>query len=262
MKTNRISPVACITVLGCAVSSHAQEAVEPLITDRPDFTESTQTLAPGRTQVEGGATFTRSGSSRETSVGEFLVRVGAGKKTELRFGVNSYVWTRDAVNGDASGKDDTTFGVKLRLSEGSGGMGLKKPAMSLLLDTNLPTGSRAYRENGLQPAAKLLLGWTLNERLALASNLNYAYARQGGTRFNQFSGSVSLGLAVTDKTGAFFEVYGFEKDSPGGSSASFFNTGLTYLVSNDFQLDARVGTGIGGGPNPNYFFGVGAAQRF
>ncbi|MFQ5990494.1 MAG: hypothetical protein ACE5K9_11330 [Candidatus Methylomirabilales bacterium] len=35
---------------------------DPLVTDRPDFTESTETVAPGRFQIEAGYTFSRPGT--------------------------------------------------------------------------------------------------------------------------------------------------------------------------------------------------------
>jgi hypothetical protein len=37
---------------------------DPIVTDRPDFTESAETVPAGRTQVEGGVTFRRNGRTR------------------------------------------------------------------------------------------------------------------------------------------------------------------------------------------------------
>ncbi len=101
-----------------------------------------------------------------------------------------------------------------------------------------------------------MLGWDLSERVALSSNLNYAYLSESGDRYGEFSGSASLGFSLSDKVGSYLEVFGF---FPGGKRANsrFINGGFTYLISNDFQLDARVGFGLGRrllGYQPQYNF--------
>ena len=61
---------AALVLVTLPKSSMAQESVpEALVTDRPDFTESTETVKPGRFQLEGGYTFTRIGSNKRTHAG-------------------------------------------------------------------------------------------------------------------------------------------------------------------------------------------------
>ncbi len=235
--------------------------VEPIITDRPDFTESTETVPIGMTQIEAGVTFARAGDERSNSFGEVLVRHALGRRTELRLEVPSFSRTRGA-GGRESGFEDGSIGFKYMLSQGAGGFGLKRPRISLIGDTSLPLGSRRFRERKLQPGAKLLLGWDLSDRMALSSNLNYAYLSEEGERFGEFSASLSLGIGLTERIGSYLEVFGF---FPGGNrdNTRFINGGFTYLVNNDFQLDARLGFGLGndvGGSDT--FFGVGVARRF
>ncbi len=247
------------TLIGTARAEESKP--EPIITDRPDFTESTETVPAGMTQIEAGVTFSRAGDERENSFGEVLVRHALGRKTELRLEVPTFARTR-GTGGRESGFGDGSIGFKVMLSQGSGKMGLKKPRVSLIGDTSLPIGSRDFRERKLQPGAKLLLGWDLSERVALSSNLNYAYLSEDGERFGEFSASASLGFSLSDKVGSYLEVFGF---SPGGDrdSSRFINGGLTYLVNNDFQLDARVGFGLGNDvKGPDTFFGVGVSRRF
>ncbi|HVR97870.1 MAG TPA: transporter, partial [Thermoanaerobaculia bacterium] len=63
---------------------------EPLVTDRPDFTESTSTVAPGHFQVEGGATLARVEDEDSETWGEVLVRYGLGPRLEARLAAGSY----------------------------------------------------------------------------------------------------------------------------------------------------------------------------
>lgn len=65
---------------------------EPLVTDRPDFTESAETIAPGHLQIESGITRSREDATETDSVGEILLRVGLTPNLELRAGFNSYLY--------------------------------------------------------------------------------------------------------------------------------------------------------------------------
>jgi hypothetical protein len=99
--------------------------------------------------------------------------------------------------------------------------------------------------------------------MSLASNLGYSYASDEGDRFNQFFGSVTVAYDISERVGTYAELFGFSKLGPGDSGAKYVNGGVTYLVNNDFQLDARVGVGLSNNVSgPDYFFGVGAARRF
>jgi hypothetical protein len=241
------------------VQSQNETLDEALITDRPDFTESPQVVPQGRVQIEGGVTYSREGARRATGGGEVLVRVPVAKKVEVRFGLPSYVRQRDG--GRSSGLDDSFLGAKLALSPGDAQR--KKPALGLLIGATLPTGANAIGEDAYQPEAILSASWELSPKLAFNSNVGYGRPSDGGTRFSQLFGSVSLGFTLSDKWGAFAEVYGLTKADATGKSAKYVDGGVTYLINNDFQLDARLGFGLNnklGGPD--YFTGVGASRRF
>lgn len=236
---------------------------EPLVTDRPDFTESTSTLPPGHFQLEGGYTFSRQGDTDSQSLGELLLRAGVGERWEARFGIGSY----DRIapgQGTArlSGYEDPTLGVKIRLTEDDPNLLPPGwPRMSILLITSVPVGSEELTADEWQPEGKLALGWDLSDRISLGSNLIYAYPSDDGERFNQFAASLSAGMSFTDRLGIYLEGFGFSKESLDGSSTSYINSGLTYLASNDLQLDVRIGAGLDD-PHPNWFAGLGAAVRF
>ncbi len=247
-----------LTVNVVSIGAAQESTNDPLVTDRPDFTESPLVVPQGRVQVEGGYTYTRSGDDREHALGELLVRVPVSRKAELRFGVPSYL-RQSTAGGRASGFDNAFLGAKFALSPGGG----KKPATALLVGAVLPTGARFVRESGLQPEAIVAASWELCPTVALSINAGYARPSDGGVRFNQFLGSVSAGFTLSDKWGAYAEVFGMSKADASGKSAKYADGGVTYLINNDFQLDARAGIGLNNhAGGPDFFVGFGASRRF
>src|SRR5688572_30878275 len=102
-----------------AASAVAQEGwsglEDSLVTDRPDFTESTATVPRGHFQIEGGTTLTRVEDADATSFGELLVRIGTGERWETRLGLGSY--TRiDTPFDEFSGFEDPSVGIKVRFT--------------------------------------------------------------------------------------------------------------------------------------------------
>lgn len=243
-----------------ATEQPATEEIDALITDRPDFTESAQTIAAGRVQIEGGASFERAGSAKTTTFGETLIRVATGTKSELRIGVPSYLSIRDGVGN--SGLDDGSLGVKFALAPGSG-FGFKRPALAVIVATGVPSGARRIAARTYAPEVKLVAAVDLNRRLSFATNVGVARPTDGRERFTQFIGTASFAYGVSEKIGAYLEGFAFSKTDATGNGARFLNTGLTFLVNPDFQLDARVGLGVNndvGGPD--FFGGIGLARRF
>ena len=114
----------------------------PLITDRPDFTESTVTVGKGIAQIEFGYTYIDTGDSEVHSLGEPLLRYGIlAEWLELRLGVFP-----QEENGE-SGFSDLYFGFKIALTPQDGLL----PEMALIPQAFAPTGSDAFTDDGWQP---------------------------------------------------------------------------------------------------------------
>ncbi len=247
--------LTALTALPCT----AQE--DPLVTDRPDFTESALSVLPGVVQVEAGYTLTRDDAVNGHSLGEVLLRIGALPRTEVRIGLNSFAWTNDPGD-DVSGTEDISVGVKVALAPGgTDGFQLLQPSIALLVNTTLPTGADGIGEDDLQPAATLAMAWELSDRLGLGANASVAAASQDGDRFGQFSGSLSVGAGLAERVGAYGEYFVIAPPGPDDEATGFLNGGLTFLASNDFQLDVRGGFSVHG-VETDLFFGVGLATRF
>ena len=236
----------------------AQETV-PMVTDRPDFTESASTVTPGRFQFELGYTFTRSGSEDRHSFGELLARLGILSWLEGRLGFNSFAVARDP-GADREGLEDLTVGFKALLHRKAEDAGAGEPQVALLIGVDLPTGGSDVGSDEVQPGAKLAAEWDLSHRLVLATNLGYAYLRSGEESFHQGVASLVTGYSLSDPLTAYAEWYAFFPENQGGGDNHYLNGGLAWLLNPNLQLDWRIGAGLQG-PGPNWFTGVGLSFR-
>jgi hypothetical protein len=230
---------------------------ESIVTDRPDFTESPSSVPPGFIQVEAGYTFAKADEFQEHTVGELLIRMPVSQRIEVRLALNSFAFS-EASGVKVSGLQDSSIGLKAELIQMQNSL---IPQTAIIVSTTLPTGGNPYREDTLQPGMKLCLGWDINEDWALSSNLNYDRASHSGTSFNEFSQSISLAWGFAEYWGAYLEVFSFQPDLAGSDDTSYINTGLTYLVTDDLQLDGRIGQGLNG-LDTDYFVGIGVSNQF
>ncbi len=240
----------CAALLLAPALAGAQET-EELVGDRPDFTESSVAVSPGRVQVEAGTTWTRDEGETAHELGEVLVRIGVVEDLELRLGLGS--WVRA---GDAEGWDGGSLGLKAQLVEGWGW----RPELAVLLGTATPFGDEEVADESWQPEAKLALGWELAEDLELGVNAGYARPGKGESRFDQAQWSAALGWGATERLGFFLEAFGFGREEAEGDATRYLDAGVTWLLGPELQLDARVGRGLGDDA-AEWFAGAGVVVR-
>lgn len=226
------------------------EAADPMVTDRPDFTEST--VAVERLQLEAGYTLDRTAGAEAHTLGEALLRLPAAPGVEVRLGLSSYRWA-DAAAG-ADGFTDSSVGLKVRAGEGGPSPAL--PSVAFLAGTTVPLGDASPA--GLQPFTKLAFGWELGPGLGLGANVGAAYLDDGTKRYEEYSGSLALGVDAGGGVGLYLETYGFRP--VGRPSTAFVDGGFTLKLTPDAQVDARVGTGVDG-PAQDLVLGLGLSLR-
>ncbi len=255
----RIAGVAPLLALtACAPVS--RRGIEPLITDRPDFTESTETVERGMRQVEAGSTFTRTLDEKGASFGETLIRVGVARTAELRIGLNSYAMAR-AAGETVRGFEDVSLGAKFKLMT-SGGDGSWKPALAVIVASSLPTGATQFRARKPQPEVKFGAAWDLTSRVTFSSNLNYTYVSETVGDYSEFAATGSLEVGLTDRLGSYLEYFTFVPRGIDIVSSHYLNGGLTYGVTDNLQFDVRSGLGLRRIAGPDYFFGLGISRRW
>ena len=239
---------------------------EPLITDRPDFTESSVTVGMGVVQLEAGYTFTYNDDdtvTKEHSYPESLFRIGMlADWFELRLGWN-YGESAETVFGgpdsNLAGAEDMYVGVKLALTPQSGCL----PETGVIIQGDVPTGANAFTADEVLPGVNYLYGWDITDSFCCggSSQANRALDDNGEDFYVEFAQSFTTCCSWTDEFGSFAEWFMF---APAGAVTSrnqqYFNGGFTYLLTDNIQWDIRAGVGLNEAAD-DFFTGSGLTIR-
>lgn len=245
----------------------------PLVTDRPDFTESTQTVRAGRLQLESGYTFTYNRDdgvrTKQHTYPEILLRVGLVRDVELRIAWAGWTRSEDffharndvgrtvAMAGSVTGGNDLSLGFKYHIADQEG----LRPDLGVIVAADIPTGHAAFSSGDVDPFVGLLWAYDLDADWSIAGNINFAMPTTDGRRIFEPQSSVSVGYAISDEVGAYVEYFGFYPASGNNADTHYVNSGLTFLITDDFQIDVRAGAGLND-DSDDFFTGVGFAWRF
>jgi hypothetical protein len=240
---------------------------EPLITDRPDTTESSSTVGMGVVQLEAGYTYTYDsdddGSLKSHSFPETLLRVGVlADWLELRFDWNylEETTTEFGVSRDvASGSEDMGVGIKLGLTGQEGIL----PEMALIADMTVPTGSNEFTADDALPGATWCYGWGINDWLETGAITGFGRALDDvtGEPYLEVTQSWTVNMSLGERVGSYAEWFGFIPDGADTNHTEhYFNGGFTLLITDNLQLDVRAGVGLNDAAD-DFFAGSGFAIR-
>ncbi len=240
---------------------------EPLVTDRPDFTEASTTVGDGVLQIEAGYTYTYDRedgeSTRSQSLGEPLFRYGMfAEWFEWRlavFPVSERVSSGGARNTD-DGVEDIYFGAKIGLTPQEGIL----PEMSLIPQATIPTGKDVFSADELLPGVNWIYAWEISDDVSIAGStqFNRAIDDATGGAYTEWAQSGTMAVSLTDEWGMYNEFFAlFPHSADTAMPEYYYNGGFTYLLSNDIQWDIRGGYGLNSNAD-DYFFGTGVSLRF
>ncbi|MFH4969525.1 transporter [Gaetbulibacter sp. M240] len=240
MKTLQIS-FFTITILFSSFLMAQEEDLGPLITDRPDATEAPSTIPRGYLQVETGGFYTKNDDNglkyEEFTYNTTLIRLGLLDNLELRLGWNFVENSYENLNTTLSGFTPMLLGTKIAIAKEKNGW----PEMGFMGHVYLPfLAGTDYRPETTGVDFRFALSHNLSKRSNLSYNLGMAWGNDSPEASYVYT--VAYGYAVTPKFGLYAELYG---DLPENSlSNHYWDAGLTYLVSNNVQIDATVGSEI------------------
>jgi hypothetical protein len=245
--------------IGAAGPARAQAPigdVPPLLTDRPDFTESAAVVPDGDWQVELGLEWSSQSDGQGLVLPLALLRYGLGAGFELRLGLPSvqFGWPKQAVaTTDLSPIELGTKFVHV-LSESA--------SIGILPFVRLPLESEQYSSLGAGVGVKLLWAVGLTDWLGLGGNFGLIFAGLGAARPDRlYQASVSLGFGLSDSLGLFLEAFTEIAEGQPESAPANLDGGLTWLVLDLLQLDLSVGMDLRAAPEA-VFGGLGLSYRW
>jgi len=238
---------------------------EPLVTDRPDFTEASSTVGLGVAQLEFGYTYIHDNSggvsTHTQSLGEPLLRVGIlADWLEFRIAVFP---TKDrtitqGISETAIGTDDLYVGFKIALTPQEGIL----PEMAIIPQMNVPIDNSTHRSGSVEPGLNWIYAWEINDFISTAgSTQGNRRIDDSGDAYLEMAQSWTFGYSLTDKVGAYTEWFAL---IPSGADTArtehYANGGFTYLLSNNLQFDIRAGWGLNEAA-VDFFTGTGFSIR-
>lgn len=220
-----------------------------IITDRPDQTESSSTIAKKSLQIEAGVQYSEIPNNNELLSPTVLFRYGLVDFLELRLVTEFASIKNEITKKSTNGLTDIQFGAKVQI--------LKKentPEIAFLSHIIIPTANDALSLEKVGVINKLSISHDLFKNVSIGYNIGYDYF---GEESGNFTYSVALGTSITDKIGIYIEPFGelinFNKH------VSNFDFGFTYLFNKNLQADISYGTGLNHTMN---YYSAGFSYRF
>jgi len=240
---------------------------EPLVTDRPDFTEASVTVGYGVMQLETGYTFIYDSEGNERtrahSFPEALLRVGVlAEWLELRIDWN-YLAEQSEIGGaedSISGAEDLGLGLKIALTPQEKIL----PETAVVLQMTVPSGGSEVTADEVLPGFNYLYGWDINDQWSTggSTGINGAIDDVTLDSFSQINQSLTVGYSWTDRIGSYAEWFALISTSADTNpTENYFNGGFTVLFNDDLQWDIRAGVGLNAGAD-DFFAGSGLSYRY
>ena len=235
---------------------------EPLVTDRPDFTEASSTVGQGVAQIEFGYTYTfdddGTTSTKSHSSPESLLRLGVlADWLELRVGWN-YA-NEDIAIADFSGSEDLYLGFKIGVTPQEGIL----PEMALIPQMFVPVGDDPFTADEVLPGLNWIYGWEINDFISTAGSTQFNRAIDETTTdaYTEWAQSWTIGYSFGERLGAYTEWFALIPHSADTVLPEhFINGGFTVLINNNVQWDIRAGVGLNDAAD-DYFAGTGLSIR-
>ncbi|HEX5030469.1 MAG TPA: transporter [Candidatus Eisenbacteria bacterium] len=224
-------------------------------TDRPDLTESPYSVEKGRTQVEIEAVSHGSETSdgvevTSTGLAGFLIKRGIHRNADIQFGTSQlfratdFEFDRTLHPGEIDVSDNTGPGdLQIRLKWNFWGNDGGRTAFALMPFVDLPTSRDS-------PGGAVEGG--LIAPLAIEGPVGFGFGVMGevdwfdvqGVRWTEWLSTATASHDIAGGLGGFVEFAATFRVPDEGEWLGLFNTGITFAITPNTQLDGGVRLGV------------------
>ncbi|MRW94307.1 transporter [Duganella sp. FT80W] len=255
------------TLLIPPLLAQAADEKDQIITDRPDFVESSNVVGAGRFQIETSVAMDRNkanGIKERSYSTPTLLRFGLSDNLEARIETDGRmrVITDDLNTGTHStenGYADVSLGVKWHVADEQGA----RPSMGILAHVDLDSGSGPFRAAGRGGSLRLAAEWELPDEMGLGIMPGIAWQHNdNGERYTSGIFGIVLGKNWSERCRTFIEYSAPQIARSGnGGMVTTFDVGASYLLTDTMQVDTALSRGLNKN-TPDWSWTVGLSLKF
>lgn len=241
---------ACLASVPAWAAEDAAKESDKIVTDRPDFVESSDVVGKRRFQIETSVALERNkdaGLKERTFSTPTLLRYGVADTLELRMETDGRLVARTDDLGAGMrmterGYGDLSLGLKWHAVDEAG----LTPSLGVLAHVDLDSGSAPFRGNGARPSLRVAAEWELPHEMALGVMPGVLLDKNdSGRRYTAGIFGIVLGKEWTARWRSFIEVAApqIARAKHGGTVATV-DLGAAYLLTDHCQIDSAISRGL------------------
>ena len=238
-----------------AIASFASE--DAIVADRPGFSTGTQTVKPKVVNVELGYqySFTNHDTTQSSHTLPLMVlRTGLSEKSELDLLWDGLNVDKEEEQSRVTSKADLSIGGKYKLYESA------QYNLTALGIFSLPTGTYPSTSDSVDPLVGILWDYALSDSNTLFGTVQASSSQLDHNRVYDTQFAIGTSISYTQTVGSFLEFYTVMPSEPTLRDTRVIDGGITYLFTNDTQIDFNIGIGLT--KYSSNFIGFGIASRF
>jgi hypothetical protein len=231
-----------------------RDLMREMSTDRPDKTESPYTVDAGHFQLEMDVlsySYDRDnglpGDTRvESSIAPVNLKAGLCNRVDLQMVLETYTSVRTHVRATRRVERQRGFGdITLRLKANMWGNDEGRTALALMPFVKLPTNQDDLGNNSVEGglivplAVDLGRGWGMG----LMTEVDVVRGERGG-HDPEFINTITFGHNIVGNLDGYVEFFSAVSTERDSEWVGTFDTGVTYGLTDDIQLDAGINIGV------------------
>ena len=265
MKTGMIILMGMVTGLAAADADKShynlfnptpRELMREMSTDRPDKTESAYTVDAGHFQIEmdvfSYAIDRYNGipgdhRSESLAIAPMNLKAGLLSNVDLQIVVQPYISLRERNVAARVARNNRGFGdiiprLKVNLWGNDGGT----TALAVMPYVKLPTNTDDVGNNSVEGGLIVPLAISLPDdwNLGLMTQVDIVRDEFEGGHHPEFVNSVTVSRPIVGELSGFVEFYSSVSTERGSEWVGTFDCGLTYMLTENIQLDGGVYVGV------------------
>ena len=243
-----------ILLVLCGINSFADEAIAP---DRPGFSTGTKTVKPNVVNIELGYQYSFNNYDTKPSSHTFpqmVLRTGLSDVAEFDLQWEGINIDKEEGSSTLHSSADLGIGGKYKLIE------TDQYNMTFMGVVSLPTGSTPSTSDSVDPLIGLLWDYSLSDTNTLFGTVQTSSSQIDQNRVYDQQFSIGTSFSLTETFGSFIEFYTIMPSESSLHDTKTMDGGITYLFTNDIQLDINFGLGLN--RYTSNFIGFGFATRF